>query len=788
MGALNINVKIDTGSVEDEHWHIEPEFIYVVDGSCSITIEEKIYALPQNEMLLINSGKRHSIAVKKDGMLCRIYLPYHDICEYIKQDYIFLNCNSLFDSGHKYEQLKNYVKELLMAHMADDEQLFAKMSVEYKILDYLLKYFRVDFGKKQGDGSYIQNQRMSIILNYIYAKYEESVSLSEIAEKVYMTPSSLSRFFKKATGESFVQFVRRIRLQKAAEQLIYSQISIAKIAVNNGFSNPSAMNKDFKDMYGITPKEYRKVHQMEKIFMNKELERKRLREILGNEEKDNLAISNRKVYRIDTKKCLEYRLWGNRILNVGHASIMESAIVRKQLLELKERINFEYIRIWSIFSSNMLFAREGKKLKVNFSKLDEILDFCVENQFKLYFDLAQRRNKAMASNAKEIWSEEEGLVFINKNEWETFLESFIVHITKRYGKRIVSDWIYEFTFFLNDKPYYANESYTAKNVWDRGYEIIKENIPDAKVAGPGLLLTLNEDAMEFIVQDFFAAKHRPDIFTTINLPFGGKQGEAGFQRITEDDFLEQQIQMIKRILNKFEFQGEYHVTDWGNSMANRNYIQDSCHRATYILRNVTRTYHEADELGLWYATDRLNMYYDSEGILNGCAGLMTRDGICKPALYAFEFLNSMGCYYLDMSECYLATKDERNDVQLLVYNHKKLGPRYFLVEEDVHQPEEIERLFVDQDVLNFEVTLDHMEDNCLYEIRQKIISPKSGSILEKWIELGCEKYLLGEDIAYLKRVSIPKVAIHTAYSIREKLHLNLQLLPHEIRWISIKKI
>lgn len=265
MGTASIDVKIDTGYVEDEHWHIDPEFIYAINGFCLIKIEEKTYKIRQNEMLVINSGKRHSITAEKDAMVCRIYLPYHEICEYLKQDYVLLNCNSLLESGYKYDQLKNYIKEFLMICTADEEQLFAKISVEYKILDYLLKYFYVDLGKKQGDSNYIQDQRMSIILNYIYAKYEENVSLTEIAEKIYMTPSSLSRFFKKTTGESFVQFVRRIRLQKSAEQLIYTEMPIAKIAVNNGFSNPSAMNKDFKDMYGITPKEYRKVHQTEKV-------------------------------------------------------------------------------------------------------------------------------------------------------------------------------------------------------------------------------------------------------------------------------------------------------------------------------------------------------------------------------------------------------------------------------------------------------------------------------------------------------------------------------------------
>lgn len=788
MKFTEIEVQIETDVEETEHWHGEIEFLYVIHGTGKVTVEESEYDVIQNEMILINSGKKHSVSTQKDSMLCRIYLPYHDICNYLQEDYVLLECNSLIEKGYKYEQLKQYVKELLMTYIEKDTQLIARMSLKYKILDYLIKYFYVDFGKKTGESRYVENQRISVILNYIYANYTETISLTEIAEKVYMSPSSLSRFFKKKMGESFVQFVRRTRLQKAAEQLIYTSLSISKIAVNNGFSNPSAMNKDFKDMYGVTPKEYRKQHQIEALEKNKELETKRLQKFLDVKETTGEQVLENKKYCIDTKKYLSYKPWKNKVLNVGPADILGSANIRKQLLEMRDKLDIEYIRIWNVFSTNMMFVRRENRLNINYSKLDEILDFCVENQFRLYFDFGQRVNRAMASNVKEIFSVEENLIFESKDEWETFLELFIVHITKRYGIRVVSEWIYEFSFFLNERPYYQTDYYSAKAVWNRGYEIVKDHIPTARIAGPGLLLVPDEETIEIIIEDFLNSEYKPDIFSTLNFPYAGKKGIVEFRRITDEDFLEKQIQMVKRILDKHHFENEYYVVDWCSSMANRNYIQDSCHRATSILRNVTRNYPKVDALGLWYASDLLNVYFDSEGIVSGSAGLVTRDGILKPAFYAFEFLNAMGCYYLGMSDCYLATKDEQGDIRLIVFNYKKIGPRYYMVEEDSYQPGEVEELFTNHDCLRVDIILDHLEEDSLYQIRQKIVNPETGSVLEKWIELGCEENLLGEDITYLKQICTPKVSINLERTKHEKLHLNLQLMPHEFRWISIKKI
>lgn len=787
MKFTDMEVEIKTDIEEQEHWHGEIELLYVIQGMIKVNVEESKYEVPQNEMILINSGKKHTVVSEKDSMLCQIYLPYHEICDYLKEDYVLLECNSLLEKGYKYDQLKQYVKDLLMTYIEGDEQIITRISVEYKILDYLLKYFYVDFGKKTGERRYVENQRISIILNYIYANYAETISLTEIAEKVYMSPSSLSRFFKKEMGESFVQFVRRVRLNKAAEQLIYTSLSISKIAVNNGFSNPSAMNKDFKEMYGITPKEYRKQHQLDDNEKKENIETKRLSELLqGTEKKEKTNSENRK-YLIDTKKCKKYKMWKNKILNIGAAEVLDSANMRKQLLEIKDRLDVKYIRIWNIFSQKMLFVRKENKININYSKLDGILDFCVENRLKVWFDLGQRVNTAMASNKKVIYSEDDTLSFASKDEWETFFEIFIEHITKRYGRNVVEKWVYEFTFFVNAHPYYQTNHYSVKNVWNRGYEIVKDYIPNAKVAGPGLLLIWNEEIIKTIIDDFLSAEYKPDIFTTINFPFAMKKKNEELYRITDEDFIAKQIQMVKRILDEHKFKNLYYVIEWASSIANRNYVQDSCHRATYMLQNIITNYSNVDELGLWYASDLINTYFDSKGILNGSAGLVTRDGIYKPIFYAYEFLNKMGAFCIDMNSYYFATKDELEDVQILVFNHKKIGPRYYMVEEDTYQPKEIEDLFTNHDCLNIDIVLDNLEENSLYQIRQKIVSPEMGSVLEKWIELGCGEDLLGEDILYLKQICTPKISIHDIRTKRKKLYLNLQLIPHEFRWISIKK-
>ena len=71
------------------------------------------------------------------------------------------------------------------------------------------------------------------------------------------------RLFCAYTGESVKQYVKRIRLERAAHDLNYKQCNITEVAMNSGYATPSAFNKAFRECFGMNPKAYR--HQTPKI-------------------------------------------------------------------------------------------------------------------------------------------------------------------------------------------------------------------------------------------------------------------------------------------------------------------------------------------------------------------------------------------------------------------------------------------------------------------------------------------------------------------------------------------
>jgi transcriptional regulator GlxA family with amidase domain len=87
--------------------------------------------------------------------------------------------------------------------------------------------------------------------------FEKAISLANVANLANMTEVSFSRFFKRHTGNSFIDHLIEIRLGHASRLLIDTHLPINQIAFNCGFNNMSNFNRIFKKKKGCTPKEFR---------------------------------------------------------------------------------------------------------------------------------------------------------------------------------------------------------------------------------------------------------------------------------------------------------------------------------------------------------------------------------------------------------------------------------------------------------------------------------------------------------------------------------------------------
>ena len=100
--------------------------------------------------------------------------------------------------------------------------------------------------------------RISGIVDYLSEHYCENFSMAELCQRVGMTESSFSRYFRRATGNSFTDFVNRLRINKACQLLMETDRYVTNVCYDVGFNNVANFNRRFLQIKGMTPKEFRR--------------------------------------------------------------------------------------------------------------------------------------------------------------------------------------------------------------------------------------------------------------------------------------------------------------------------------------------------------------------------------------------------------------------------------------------------------------------------------------------------------------------------------------------------
>lgn len=151
----------------------------------------------------------------------------------------------------------------------DIEELYVnKLITNFELITSLDEYFswicsRIDLfnDKFNSRNSAIDHEFILKISKYISENVDAQLSLNSVADAFYISPSHLSKIFKKSTGTNFSEFIIGKKFERAAELLLKNKdMEINELSEKIGYQNISYFTRLFKEKYGMTPLQYRKKH------------------------------------------------------------------------------------------------------------------------------------------------------------------------------------------------------------------------------------------------------------------------------------------------------------------------------------------------------------------------------------------------------------------------------------------------------------------------------------------------------------------------------------------------
>lgn len=115
------------------------------------------------------------------------------------------------------------------------------------------------------DVEYTEVVKKAIV--YIHDNYNETISVIDIANYVFLSPSHLSTVFRMLTNYTIKNYLINYRLYRAALELKETNKRIVEISYENGFSSQQAFSKSFSQRYGIPPAKFVSFIHMSNLFL-----------------------------------------------------------------------------------------------------------------------------------------------------------------------------------------------------------------------------------------------------------------------------------------------------------------------------------------------------------------------------------------------------------------------------------------------------------------------------------------------------------------------------------------
>ncbi len=794
-----LRLELHNTADDKEHFHPHVELLYVLEGQMDVRVETRVAHMTAGDLMVVNSGLPHACRSASGVLYACLSIELNLFSDIIGEQNVYFLCDSTEASPGEYKHLTDLVRSLLKNYVDNGNSSygFAYIANCYQIMDTLMKDFSVSQAEHlQSTESEKFQERIAGINQYIYANYNKQIGIKTLSDQMYLSVGYLTRFFKKNYGMNFTDYLTQVRLNYAVDELLYTDNLITKVAYDNGFSSVSAFNNLFKKKFDETPSAYRKKHSHktgEEVSVTGSGLFSRLEELLDQDGAFPQTITKDYTVRLPAavRDCPATSFFWKQTVNIGAAEDLLSSEMQEHIILLRSAFSFEYVRFWSPFTTGMLINIDDEQGNYNFSRLDSVLDFLLQQNLKPHIELMSKPYRVQLRAGVPIILREEETA-LSPQKWERLLNAFMGHIIRRYSQATVREWRFE--LWRPETELQGEDNTSAYlDLFRITCKTIKKHDPEISVGGSGQHAYCPEDInYEFLrsfLKSFAHAEAKPDFLSFSCYPYVMLKSVGPADSITEQnpdpDYLLHGIEDIKAILSGTALEKvPRQFTEWSVTFSDRNYINDTTFKGAFIVRQMIETYGESEAAAYFSGSDCNSESFDSSALLHGGNGLVTKYGILKPAGFAIDFLNRSYPYFITKNEHCLVTTDGSDTYGIVCHNCKKLNSTYYRTEEDRIDKEQIDQYFEDTDpiVLNF-----HLEGlkNGWYQIKISRINDQNGSILTLWHEMEYEQNLSANDIRYFRRMCEPNLTIHKAYADKHLLDFSIEMLANEISFIKI---
>jgi AraC-like DNA-binding protein/quercetin dioxygenase-like cupin family protein len=262
---------IQPGEYIAPHTHEFHELVFVLGGEAVHEINGSRHKLQPGDLFLLEPGVYHGYqgaADKATPVYNIMFLPelLEDEFGRLKQETYFSEFSYLAPFLHGRRAPYPYIRlEGLLQIRAEQELIHMEQEAKSQLPGFELMIqsamiqFLIRIGRASQSSEHGQHKQrpMEDILFLLREQFNRSFGLKQFAGLCHTSPSTLAAKFKAETGQTFVEYRRRLQVEHACSLLQHSNLPIIEVAMDCGFNDISYFYRVFRKQIGCTPAEYR---------------------------------------------------------------------------------------------------------------------------------------------------------------------------------------------------------------------------------------------------------------------------------------------------------------------------------------------------------------------------------------------------------------------------------------------------------------------------------------------------------------------------------------------------
>ena len=417
-----------------------------------------------------------------------------------------------------------------------------------------------------------------------------------------------------------------------------------------------------------------------------------------------------------------------------------------QLKTVVDELGFRYIRFHAIFHDVLGTVKvENGKTAYDWTKIDELYDDLLARHIKPFVELGFTPLALKTSDASIFYWK--GNTSIPQAQgWHDLVTAFVQHLEQKYGQEQVRSWFFEVWNEPNLSGFFEGgkkEDYF--KLYDATSAAVKAVDPALRVGGPA---TAGAAWVPEFLTHVKESGAKVDFVSThtygVDGGFLDENGKSDTKLSPSPNAIEGDVRRVRQEVEASAYAGlPIYLTEWSTSYTPRDPVHDSYVSAPYVLTKLKASEGLLEGMSYWTFSDLFEESGPPPTPFHGGFGLLNREGIRKPAYFAYKYVHALQGKALPTKDAQAWMSVDHGDVAAVVWDFEQ--PVQTVSDRPFYT-----KVVPDHPAAPVALRVEHLEPGAQYRVEVRRTGFHANDAYSAYLEMGSPKSLTASQVRELQ--------------------------------------